>query len=569
MITQQGIPMTYNSDNVIMFMDKLQVNKSFSKGEFDNPSIQSWYMEDPNKRHRGMMTLWGQQTVRKTGNNLLSELLQKKDVLEVNGWNGAFTYERPVYDLKGCYTTKDTSHQLNAGIDGGEFELVLNRSYSAGDHLTCDRQYGQTVMVVEKPVLQVAEGYSHTVILLDNDKSTWYDTSYLVKGRSYSKVGHSILGERGTNFTQIDMPEPVSVMKCEFRLGAFSGVETMITGMADSSSFAGGNARSNQYLDMIQEEFGGKDYAVMYDLIPDGKGGKMPDIKSAKLGATAEFLTMRECERVTSNRLMWSKAATVPNQSGQNVRINEGLWNQIRRGVIKTYPKPGGITKQLMKEVGEYVFRQNKNKKTEDRRLKLRCGKFAYQNILDLFSKEIAEYNQNLGSFLGSDRTIPNPVKGTDPMNLEYGLIRFTKCYLADIGWVEIEEDTSLNFIDGVDRFARGMHSSDYAHTAYSIVIWDVDSQEYSNNKELPKGATLMEGGSKGANIHLVKPEGEMVYWGTTSGKYNYKKSSDIQSSLKTISQEFWAFQVCDVHVDDYSKILMVELDQAARRGFN
>lgn len=570
MIKQNGIPTTYNSDNVIMFMNKREMAQAFKEGNVDNPSISSWYKEDPNKRHRGMMTLWGDQAVKNSNTNILRDLIKDKSILEVNGWTGSFTYDRPIRDFKGCYTTKDTSNQLNPGIDGSTFKIVLNRRYSEGDHLTYDKLYGQQLIVSqETPVIQVAEGFEHTVMLKDNDKKSWFDPSYLTKGISYYKIGHSIFGERGTNFSKIDMPEPVGVMKCEFRLGAFSGVDTYMTGMASERSLSGGDAQSKQYQELLQREFDGKEYAVMYDLVTNKAGQKVPDFKTAKLGATLEFLTMRELEKITSERLMWSKAATVRNTNGEIVRINEGLWHQFRRGVIKTYAKPGGITQNLIAEIGEYIFRQNPNKPIVDRVLKLKCGHYAFQNIIDLFSKQIAEYNANLAPFLGSDRLIPNPVSGQDKSNLKYDVVRFTKCFIPNVGMLDIEEDTSLNFIDGVDRLSRGMHSHGFAHTAYSMVIWDVDSQEYSNNKELPKGTTLIEDGNKGANIHLVKPEGEMVFWGSTNGRYDYRRNGDIQSAGKNIGQDFWAFQVCDVHVDDLSKVVMIELDQNARRGFN
>jgi hypothetical protein len=101
------------------------------------------------------------------------------------------------------------------------------------------------------------------------------------------------------------------------------------------------------------------------------------------------------------------------------------------------------------------------------------------------------------------------------------------------------------------------------------MVIWDVDDQQYSNNKQLPKGAALVEGGNNGANIYLVKPQGEMTYWGTTNGRYDYRKAGDVMSSMKQIGQEFWAFNICDIHVRDLTRFVMIELDEAARKGFN
>jgi len=568
MVTQQNIPSIVNGDQVIMFTDKKSV--SSIQGVQDLPTLYSWYKEDPDKHHLGLMNLWGKQATRNYNTGILRELLKNKAVLEVNGWDGGFTYDLPVVDYKGCYTVRDTSTQAFPGIDGNSFKIVLNKAYTTGDILTNDKYYGQQIMVTnEEPVVPIAEGWEHTVTLVDNDKSTYFLQSNLLKGIQYYKVGHAILGERGTNFSHFDLPDTVGKMKCEFRLGAASGVEAYITGMADSKAFSGGDAQSKQYLGMLEDEFQGKDVALLTNLVPNGAGKRVPDLKNAKLGATMEFLTMRELEKITSNKLMFQKAGTFRSSNGVT-RLNEGLWHQLRRGKIITYGRPGGITRNHLKEVAEYVFRINPDKQDVQRRLKFKCGKYAYQNVLEIFSEEVNAQNAALNTFLGSDRTIPNPVRGTNHLELEYVPIRFTKVFIPGLGNIEIEEDTSLNVMEGADRFSVGMHPEGYAPTAYSMVIWDVADQSYSNNKDLPQGATLIENGDKRANIHLVKPQGEMSYWGTTNGRYDYRKAGDIMSGgTKQIGQEFWAFNVCATHIMDLTRFVMIELDPAARKGFN
>lgn len=569
-ITQQNIPNLVNGDSVIMFTDKKSV--SSVQGVQDLPSMYSWYKEDPDKNHRGLMSLWGQQSVRKYGNSILRDLLMNKDVIEVNGWDGGFTYDLPIKDYKGCYVTRDTSNQAYPGIDGGTFKIVLNRAYTTGDRLSNDKINGQEIIVTnEEPVVAVAEGWEHTVTLTDNDKSTWFLPQNLAKGVQFFKVGHAILGERGTNFSHFDMPDTVGTMRCEFRLGAFSGVEGYMTGMASSKSFSGGDAKSKQYLQMLQDEFDGNEYAILAPLKMGAGGKRVPDLRNASLGATMEFLTMRELEKITSERLMWGRAGSIKNSNGVT-RLNEGLWHQLRRGKVDRYARPGGITKSHIKSLAEYIFRANPYKQDVERRLTLKCGKYAYANILEIFSEEVNAQNAGLKNkgFLGDVNQIPNPVSGKDLFNLKYSPVRFTNVFLPGIGQVNIEEDTSLNMVEGVDRLAGGtMHPEGFSYTAYSVVIWDVDSQEYSNNKELPKGTTLMEGGNAKANIHLVKPQGEAVYWGSNLGRYDYRKAGDIMSSSKQIGQEFWAFQICDIHVGDLSRVAMLELEPSALKGYN
>ncbi len=569
-ITQQNVPRIYNGDQVIMFTGAKDV-KSI-QGYQDLPSLYSWYKEDPDKHHLGMMNLWGQQA--QTSYPIYRELLESKSVIEVNGFDGGFTYDIPVYDSKGCYTSRDMSSQPFPGLDGGSFKIVLSREYTTGDILSYDVEFGQQIVVSgDEPVAQMGDGFEHTVKLVDNDKETWFLAGNLAKGISYFKLNHVVLGEYGTNFSHVDMPDTVGQMRCEYTLGSLRGVEAYVTGAADAKSFGGAAATSKEYLRVLAneaEQLG--EIAVMANVKMSG-GKKMPDMRTARIGTTMEFLVHRELERLTAQALLFQKAGVIRDVNGANLtKLNEGLWHQLRRGKIIKYGRPGGITREHIKEAVEYIFRANPHKATVERRIKFKAGKQAYENILAIFKDEVASQNAglNVANLLGSDRVLPkSPVSGTDLMNLTYNPVRFTNVYLPDIGYVEIEQDTSLDVQPMVDRLAMGMHPERAAHTTYSLVIWDVADQKYSNNEDLPKGAKLMDGGNKGANIFLVKPEGEMTYWGSSKGRYDINKAGDIVSSHKQIGQEFWAWNSIGIFVKDLTKFIMIELDEAARKGFN
>lgn len=568
-VNQQNIPKIVNGDQVIMFTNSKQV-KSIN-GYQDLASIHSWYREDPNKNHLGLMNLWGKQ---KQANypSMYRELLSKKAVMEVNGFDGGFTYDLPIEEAKGCYTTRDMSHQSYPGIDGGSFEIVLNRQYTTGDILTYDEYRGQQVIVSgEHPVTPEGEGFRHTVKLVDNDKETHFSPSNLDKGISYFKVGHAVLGEYGTNFSHVDFIDTVPTMKCEFKLGSIRGVEAYVTGMADKINFGGAAASSQQYIKelMGQAENMGE-IAIMAD-IKVANGKKVPDMANARIGTTMEFLVHRELEKLTAHSLMFQKAGTIKDSNGV-ARLNEGLWHQLRRGKLIKYGRPGGIKRSHLKEAAEYIFRQNPNKQDIDKRIKLKCGKYAYENMLEIFSEEVNFQNAGLGSkgLLGSDRVLPSsPVVGKDLMHLEYKPVRFTKVFIAGIGNIEIEEDTSLNQPGRQDRFAKGMHPRGLAHTAYSVIVWDVADSEYSNNNEFPQGSSLMENGNAGSNVFLVKPEGEHTYWGGSYGRYNSMKAGDIVSSHKQIGESYWAWNSIAVWVKDLTRFVMIELSADASKGFN
>jgi len=568
-ITQQGIHSIIGGDQIIMFTNPATV-KSI-QGYQDKASMSSWYQENPEKAHLGLMNFWGQQT--QTTYPIYRELLQNRAMLEVNGFDGTFTYDIPIEDYEGCYTTRDTSFQHNAGVDGGEFTIMLSEEYTAGDVLTYDAEFGQQIIVTEStPVNQLSDGFEHTVKLVTNDKTEWYMSSNLVKGKTYFKINHAVGGEYGTRFSHVQFPNSFGSMRAQFQLGSLRGVEAYVTGYADKKNLGGAVASAKEYYTkLIDEATQLGEIAIIADKVVDAGGKARPNMATARIGATMQYLVHRELDKLTAYALLFQKAGTVRDGNG-DYRLNEGLWHQLRRGKRVLYGRPGGITRQHLQEAVEYVFRNNPYKPVIERRVKFKGGRLAVANVLEIFADEIRNQASLLAAtgFVGTDRQLPqSPVQGKDLMNLKYSPVRFIEAYIPNVGWLEIEEDPSLNMNPMADRFAIGMHPEQLAHTAYSLVIWDVADRQYSNNSELPKGAKLIQGGDSNANIFLVKPEGEMTYWGTSNGRYDITKAAGIVSSHKQIGQEFWAYNSMAIWVKDVTKFVMIELDPDARKGFN
>jgi len=189
--------------------------------------------------------------------------------------------------------------------------------------------------------------------------------------------------------------------------------------------------------------------------------------------------------------------------------------------------------------------------------------------LLEIFDDEFRSQLQLNSAVLGADRVIPkSPVSG-DLFNLKVELLRVTEIFIKGVGNLKIEEDTSLNKMGLSDRRLSGSHQNNYDHTAWSVIVWDAASPEYSNNTMMPKGTTLVENGKPDANIYMVKPEGEYVYWGSSNGRYNIRKAQDVVSSFKEIGQEFWAFNNSAIFIPDVSRFAMLELDKDAAKGYN
>jgi len=560
MLTQTNIPYVRNNDQVIGFMSSKQV-KSI-QGYQDLASMYSWYEEDPLKNHLGLMNFWGKQS--NVSFPIYKELLENKAILEVNGLNGTFTYDIPIEEEKGCYTEVDWSSQTNAGIDGTPFKVNLSKEFTKGDILTYDAEFGEQFIVDDsEPVRQVGTGYEHVVKLVSNNKAAKFPYAKLAKGIQYFKISHGT-NEYGLEFSHVEMPDTVGSMTCEFTLGNWRGAEAYVTAAADKKKFSGAAISSKQYIDKLTSE--ANELGELMFITNMGKGG-MPDMKNARIGSTMEYLVMRELEKMTAHSLLFQRAGIIRDANGV-IRLNEGLWHQLRRGKVINYGRPGGITRSHIKEAAEYVFRINPHINYEDRRLTFKAGKRAFYNILEIFKNEVEAQLNRLSSLMGTDRQLPtNPVSGSN-MNLKLSPVRFTDVFIPEIGQVSIEHDPSLDQMPLADRFSSGFHGNGFAHTTYSMVIWDVSDQMYSNNKQLPKGAKLVENGDEKANIYLVKPEGEMTYWGTSNGRYNIRKATDIVSNFKAMGQEFWAWNASAIWVKDVSKFVMIELDQSARAGY-
>lgn len=561
-VIQKGHPSLYNGDQVIKFTSAKKV-KSI-QGFQDLPSMEAWYKEDPLNRHLGMQKFFGNQSGVPQG--IFPELLSSKSVMEVNGVGGTFTYDVPMVEDDYVVTTRDMSDQTYPGIDSSTFKIALSAEFTTGDILTNDAEFGDNIMVTSEPVENHGDSYIHTVTLVSQDKQEYFLPSNLQKGIQYFKLNHAILGEYGTNYSHVEMPNTIGQMTCEFTLGDLRGVEAYVTGMADMKNFSGAAMASKEYLSKLQAEANKMgELAVIMD-VDQRTGRTLPG--SARIGATMQFLVFRELERLTAQALLFQRAGTYRSANGF-VKLNEGLWHQLRRGKIIKYARPGGITKVQIKEAVEYVFRANPYKRYEDRKIKFKCGLEALHNVLEIFSDEVNAQLNRLPQFMGSDRNIPNPISGSDLKELKMDFVRFTEVYLPQIGYVKLEHDPNLDYLMMQDRLSAGYNGNGRAHTTYSMVIWDAEDQQYSNNMQAPKGASVIEGGNSDANVYLVKPEGDMTYWGTSHGRYSINKASDIVSSYKQIGQEFWAWNSCAIWVKDVTKFVMIELAENARKGFN
>lgn len=567
-VTQTPFNQTYNGDLIVEFKHKKEVQSI--NGYADTTSMSTWYKQDPDKYNLGLIKLWGQQA--QVSYPIYTGLLEKKAMLEVNGADGTFTYEVAIKDSGKCMTIKDTSLDYpHAGIDNSIFRIALSKRYAPGVVLSTDMMYAPQVIVTdEEDIRQIPGGWDMPVKLTTQDRKASYDPGLLVKGLQYFHISHNIFGEFGTNYENVDLIDTPTTMKCLFQLGNMSGAEAYVTGRADMKSFSGAASQTKEYLDELRQEVEGRgEYAFLTDVTNIDSKGKVKDMRSLRVGATMQLLLHRQHQKSVASQVIFQKAGTVSGTNGIT-RLNEGIWHQMRRGKLIQYGRPMGITRAHIKEAVEYVFRNNPYLPEEERTVRFNAGKVALENVYQIFKEEIRDQVSGLGQWLGADRVLPkSPVSGSSLTTLALEPVRFTKVYIPGIGNVEVKHDPSLDNYPGADRFSKGFNQGGKAWTTYSLVIFDVADQSYSNNMKLPEGATLVEGGEKGANMFLVKPEGAMTYWGKENGRYNSETSTDILSSNKFQMESYWIFSIIAAYILDLTRYVIIELDPRLRGNFS
>jgi hypothetical protein len=532
-----------------------------SQGHQDFSTLSSWYQDDPLRNHQKLQSFFGQQEM--VSLPLFQDVIKHDAILEVNGWEGKFSYDLPIETDNHMRTTDDTSDQQYAGADGTPFKIVLNRELAPYSTLTCDGIDGDVLVVSDvAPVRNLGYGYEHYVTLdtAEADPDKTYPSYLLKKDIQYFEMSSSALAEYGEKLSLVHFPAGTNYMTCEFQLGSGQGVETFVTGKADSVDLKFGTTRSMDYIKEVEK---------MYS---EGKEVVLASVKGAngshnyKVGTIMEMLAIQKFNRNMNTSLMFQKGFSQSTSKGV-IRFNEGLWRQMRRGFIITYGQRGGITFEHIKMLRDYVFKANPSKDIKQSILRFKAGTEAFNNIDTLIQKEFNVQLEKIAPLLGSDRVLPtNPVSG-GLYDLQLELVRAARVNVPGIGWVEVMEDKSMNYINMTDKNLRGMNPNGMDYTTYSAIVWDVTDQTYSNNGELPKRVKNV-GNNNEANIYMITPKGEKVYWGRENGRYSQNTATDIIASAKTMHSSFFIYGFGAIFQKDNSKFAMIELESSARKGY-
>lgn len=545
------------------------------------------YFNESNKLYNlGLISSWTMQGV-ESYPSTIADALKHDAEIQVDGFNGGFTFEKPFYDIQqGLRTTASSADQAGPGGKIGQdqthFIIYLSEKTYPNDVLATDLAYNSNQIVVVNTEQAELSGttWKTTVKLTNPDPEASYPAHLLEPNVRYHRIDHSV-NEYTTQFTGVEdnFDNGFGTIKAEFRLAGARGVEGYVTGFADAKkNFAGRTASPHDTelqgtLKTYKGTVSDVDPTDLLLLAKPGANGKF-EKSTARATTYMEYAVERTLMRRTARAHMWAAYGQFTDENGAVRYINEGLWHQFRRGHIIEYSRPGGITRYHIHKAVNYLYQNNPNLDWKERKVKFKGGKFAYDNMIKIFQDEAQALFQSWANMTGSAQLLGNqgllpssPISG--PLDaLKLGIIQFAEVPIQGIaGSVTVEHDTSLDYMPGTDYRHVGNNPRGLAHTAHTLLIYDTTDQSVVNNRyKLPEGKDV-EVYNKRANVYLVRPEGNMVYKGRSNGRWDMGKASDIISSSKYIAQEFWAFNSSAMWLRDPSRVVMIELAPEARTG--
>lgn len=533
---------------------------------FQDASTMSSFIElDPMRNMMLMESAWDKKVIERTSfqDSIYKDAIKSNAVLEVNGQDGGgFKYKFSVETDNCMKTIEDTSYQSADGFLGGDgtsFEIILNRQLSPNTPISADLAFGDVLIVDDQPVDFIGTGFKHWVKLVGSESDTTkvYPSYLLQADVNYKQVANSYIAEYSEKLAKVHLPSGTNYIECEFKLGAGQGVETWVTGKADSVKLLPGytTADTQAYLNEISAMGRDADNEVIFSVANVGQR------QITTVATLVEMLALKQFNREFNTSMMFMVGAKISTGKG-TLEFNEGLWRQMRRGRIVFYNKKGGAELSDIQTVRNYVYKNNSSR-PEDTYLKIKAGSELYDNLERIITQHgYAQINQpGIASLVNADGLIGQRIVTGSLDNLEVNLVQIKKAYLPGVGKFEAILDSSLDYMSGADVRRRGTNPGGKDLTTYTGIIWNVTDQLYSNNAVLPEGTKAVGGeGNAKHNVYLVRPERNAVVWGRENGRYSSQKASDIIASSKTMHESFFIYGFGAMWLADPSKFVMLEL---------
>lgn len=464
------------------------------------------YGKDSFTVHKGMIWLWNRMKLANTP--LLNDTEIKNNVMFVNGAEGKWRFGIE-YDLGLPTIAEDaTGDNPVPGIAASEFLLRLNTNcFNAGDTISYDPRDGVDLFIIDEGVetasyteyrVKLTQGSTNPDLFFPKDK--------LSPGTEFMKLSNAN-GE--FDFFKSGISHRKGMMELESQIGGSRSVYHEITEHADMLSVDNDNIAYNWL-----NQYGAKNnpnFAI--NLFNTNKEGKtVPG--SGRWIRMIEALLRAELMVMEDRDLFWSKGGIIQGVSRKPIRINTGLYPQMRNGNQQDYSR---LTLSLIETNLERLYYRS-GIPIENRKTKIRVGTAALVEIsrllADDFSRSFPFSTNNMDALKGA-------IYGDSAMNLGYGF-RFTSKRFPVGGEVEFEYYPAF---DNTYNQTRDGLINGFPKESHTLAIFDVTDGTKTNVADKLKNNNIQQapGFNSTANIFLVKPKNwDKEYWFVHEGITGY-----------------------------------------------
>lgn len=507
------------------------------------------YSKDSLTVYKGLLALWNQRSIINTPLINMTEL--QNNVMYIPNTEGRFRYSIP-YDIGLPYVVEDVEpDNEKPGLDGQPFKIKLSENcYTNTDRIIADFRDGIELYVTPDEILEESDGFVYTVqVVSRNRKKTYYPKEWLQPGVQYEKLSN-VNGEYDTEKSSITTTS--GFMHLEMELGGgHRSVEHWITGYGDMARI---DESKSPQLAFMNQRLEGAPSTLLY-ANKDQDGNVIPS--TLRWQSMIEMLLRTEMEKMTEKSLMWAKGGVVEGLGRRKVRVETGLYEQLRNGNRFTYNK---ISLALIERAVANLFLRSAIP-VEQRKTKIITGTGGMLQV----SKEIQERFKQWNSYLIQAKDAPggNVLYGTSD-NAGFKAPRFTQFFSEVAGWISFEINPALDNLNS--NRTQDSFIGEYPIESFTYMIMDITDTSVSNAAaRVAKNVNYRvdDGFNNAANIVMVKPQnfGEL-YWGYICGTHSPFGPASMKGMMSANSfdgYQIWMKSFANLWVKDVTKTLIIE----------
>jgi hypothetical protein len=510
-------------------------------------TLYSMFKRDAFTTHLGMIHLWNQRKLMNTP--LLNMTEARSNIMYVNGAEGKFRYGIP-YEVDFPQIVEDmTGDTLYPGQDGEKFKIKLSEPFANTDIITTDWRDGIPLAVGPEEIYDDG-GWVHTVTIpISLRKDLYYPKELLQSGTPYMKMTN-YMGEFEQQKSSIRNRR--GMMELEMQIGAGRSVSHWITGYADMLEVEDKNGTNYSWLNMYGDQT--QKNAVLNVMDRDEHGNPLP--KTNRWIRMIEAMLFAEIKVMEDRDLTWNKGGIVQGSGRREIKVNTGLYEQMRDGNRIGYDT---LTLNVIEDALVNLY-WNSGIPVEQRHTKFMVGTGAMIEISKLLGDD---FNRNtpFHVLVGQNDALKNYVYGTDTMNLGYGY-RFVSKRFPVGGTVEFEINPA--FDNQYNRIQDGL-IGEFPIESYSLAVFDVLDQKQTNiaAKSKMQDIRVEDGFNENANIVMIKPKnwGE-TYWGYEVGTFHPfgpKSSQGMFGASQKPGYGMWAQNWSSIWLKDAGRTILIE----------